>query len=78
MRTGFTHEMTTPHVLKQPLSLQGAREPDVPRCELPARNSDSPAGHDASLLIAAMEGLEAQRAAIEWLWDADLLRFCLI
>ena len=52
-------------------------EPDVPRCESPA-GSSGPAEHDATLLAAALEGLEAQRAAIEWLLDADLLRLCLV
>jgi hypothetical protein len=30
------------------------------------------------VLIAALEALEAQRAAIEWLLDANLLCLCLV
>lgn len=33
--------------------------------------------HDPTLLLAALEEIEARRAAIEWLRDANLLRLCL-
>lgn len=37
----------------------------------------SPA-HDPTLLFAALAEIEARRAAIEWLLEADLLRKCLV
>lgn len=70
--------LTTSYVVKQPPSLPAALEPDTSRCQLPARRSDPRAEHDATLLVAALEHLEAQRAAIEWLVEADLLRLCLV
>ena len=73
-----TSAPTTSYVVKQPPSLPAAIEPDISRRELPARRSDPGAEHDATLLVAALERLEAQRAAIEWLVDADLLRLCLV
>jgi hypothetical protein len=38
----------------------------------------SVAAHDPTLLLAALEEIEARRAAIEWLLEADLLRLILI
>ena len=76
------HTETTPapttYVFKQPPSLPAAMEPDMSRCKLPAKSSNLDAEHDATLLAAALEHLEAQRAAIEWLLDADLLCLCLV
>jgi hypothetical protein len=37
-----------------------------------------PADHDATLLVAALEEIASQRAAIEWLLQADLLCRCLV
>jgi hypothetical protein len=34
--------------------------------------------HPATLIVAALEQLETQRAAMQWLLDADLLRLCLV
>ena len=34
--------------------------------------------HDAALLVAALEAVEARRAALEWLLEADLLGLCLV
>jgi hypothetical protein len=45
---------------------------------LPARSGDPQAGHDATLIVAALEDREAQRAAMEWLLDANLLHLCLV
>ena len=73
-----TSAPTTSYVVKQPPPPPAAIEPDISRRELPARRSDPHAEHDATLLVAALEQLEAQRAAIEWLVDADLLRLCLV
>ena len=68
---------TRPHMLQLPRPSPGAREPDDSRSELSARSSD-PTVHDATLLVAALEDLEAKRVAIEWLLDADLLCVCLV
>jgi len=46
-----------------------------PTCVLPRADSDC--DHDSALLAAALEEIEARRAAIEWLLDADLLCRCL-
>jgi hypothetical protein len=78
MRTETTPERATPHVLQRPPSLPAPIEHDISRFELPARSSDPACEHDATLLIAALEDLEAQRAAIEWLVDAELLHVCLV
>jgi hypothetical protein len=60
------------------VSLDMALAPDISRCELPARSSDRLAQHDATLLVTALEDLQAQRVAIEWLVDADLLCLCVV
>lgn len=38
--------------------------------------ADPTAAHDPTLLVAALEEIEARRAAIEWLLDAELLCLC--
>jgi hypothetical protein len=42
------------------------------------RRSDHAAEHDANLLVAALEDIQARQAAIEWLIDANLLCRCLV
>lgn len=76
MRTQTTLGPTAPRVLQQPVSLPEEMESDV-SYELPARSFD-PAEHDPTLLVAALEQLEVQRAALEWLADHDLLCLCLV
>jgi len=44
----------------------------------PADTSDAAAGYDATLLLAALEDIASEQAAIEWLLEADLLRACLV
>jgi hypothetical protein len=78
MRIETTPERATPYVLQQPPSVPAPIEPDISRCELPTEISDPASEHDATLLIAALEDLEAKRAAIEWLVDAQLLHVCLV
>ena len=78
MRTELTCDPTTPYVLQHPPSLPQTREPGHSRCHLPASNSEPPAAHDATLLVAVLEDLEAQRVALEWLLEADLLGACLV
>jgi hypothetical protein len=34
--------------------------------------------HDATLLVAALDDLEARRVALEWLLENDLLCACLV
>lgn len=76
MRTQTTPGPTAPSVLQQPVSLPEEMEPDT-SYEFRARSLD-PAEHDPTLLVAALEQLEVQRAAIEWLAHSDLLRLCLV
>ena len=51
---------------------------DIASDTLIAARSDHAAEHDANLLVAALEDIEARRAAIEWLVDANLLCRCLV
>jgi hypothetical protein len=78
VRTETTPAPTMSYVVHHAPSQPAAIEPDISHGELPARSSDPHAEHDATLLVAALEHLEAQRAAIEWLLDADLLCLCLV
>jgi hypothetical protein len=52
--------------------------PESARRAQPAIGSDPATEHDATLLVAALEDIQARRAALEWLLDADLLRACLV
>lgn len=80
MRTE-TSGRTTTSVPKPPPSLPQARESDHFRY-LPPCDSDPPASsdtmHDAMLLVAALEDLEARRVALEWLLENNLLCACLV
>jgi hypothetical protein len=77
MRTQTTPPPTGPSGLAQPVPLPEEMEADISSYEFRARSLD-PAEHDPTLLVAALEQLEVQRAAIEWLAHADLLRLCLV
>lgn len=77
MRIGVTPDQSLPRVPPPPFPLPEAR-PEVTRRALPARRSDVPAEHDASLLVAALEEIQARAAALEWLLAEDLLGVCLI
>ena len=81
MRTETTCGRTTTSVLKPPPSLPQASESDHFRY-LPPCDSDPPAPpdamHDATLLVAALDDLEARRVALEWLLENDLLCACLV
>lgn len=76
MRTQTTPGPTAPSVLPQPVPVPEEMEADI-SYEFRAKSLD-PAEHDPTLLVAALEQLEVQRAAIEWLAHADLLRVCLV
>ena len=77
MRTEITRDPTRAYVLKHPPSPPQTTEPGNSRRHLPACTSEPPAAHDATLLVAALEDLEAQRVALEWLLETDLLCVCL-
>jgi hypothetical protein len=51
---------------------------DIASGTLMGTRSDHAAEHDPNLLVAALEDIEARRAAIEWLVDANLLCRCLV
>lgn len=77
MRTEISRDPTAPYILQPPSPVETI-EPDISGCELPARSSNRRSEHDATLLVAALEDLHAQRVAIEWLVNADLLCLCLV
>ena len=76
MQTQTAPGQAAPSALRQPPTRPDEMEPDL-SWRLAATSPD-PAEHDATLLIAALEQVAAQRAAIEWLAHADLLRLCLV
>jgi hypothetical protein len=51
---------------------------DIARGTKPKTESDPAFDHDVTLLVTELEAIEARRAAIEWLLEADLLRLCLV
>jgi len=77
MHIETVHNSTRPHMPQHPRRSPGATGPDRSRSELSTRSSDATV-HDATLLVAALEDLEAKRVAIEWLLEADLLCLCLV
>ena len=82
MHIGATHIGATRHPI--PRRLPASSLPPVkarPEIALRAQGAigSAPATeHDATLLVAALEEVEARRAALESLLDADLLRACLV
>ena len=78
MRTETTGRPATPQAFRQPQSLPEEDTPDIDPCEPAIGSLPLAALHDATLLLAALEELEAQRQAIERLRDADLLRLILL
>ena len=77
MWTATVSDSSAPRA-RSPVSLPETLEPEVsadvsvPMCVEPAPS------HDPTLLVAALEEIEARRAALEWLLNADLLRRCLV
>jgi len=51
---------------------------DNTRCELTATRSDCTAENDETVLVTALEEIEARRAVIEWLLEANLLCLCMV
>jgi hypothetical protein len=75
------HTETTPAPTAAPVLYPPP--PQAPRYrtyvrQLPAGGGDSRPEDPAALMLAALEQLEAQRAAMQWLLEADLLRLCLV
>lgn len=73
-----TPGLATPGARQQQPALSKTIESSISRCESSTSASGPRAEHDASLLMAALEHLEAQRAAIEGMVDADLLSLLLV
>ena len=78
LRIVTTPGPTAAHVLEQPPSLRDTTERYICDFESPARSGELQPEHPATLIVAALEQLEVQRAAMQWLLDADLLRLCLV
>jgi hypothetical protein len=78
LRTETTAGLTAARVFQQPPSRPDTVERRTCDCELPAGKDDLQPEHPATLIVAALEQLEAQRAAMQWLLEADLLRLCLV
>lgn len=77
MRPEITSRPTPSQVLHQLSARAETLEPDL--CgEFPLQHFAPAAEHDATLIVAALEDLEARRAAIAWLLDAELLPFLLV
>jgi hypothetical protein len=79
------YSATAPHLTESPV-FQPAPPSETTAVDIadyaspPALDSDTAdsatTAHDPTLLIAALEEIEARRAAIEWLLEADLLCAC--
>jgi hypothetical protein len=69
--------MPQPGSLPQALTRPQTRRSDVTQREAQALSPPLTAGYDLVLLVAALEEIEARRAALEWLVDANLLCACL-
>jgi len=78
MHTETTSGRATTPVVKQPPLLPQTRERDHFRRHMPPYGSEPSAAHDATLLVAALDDLEARRVALEWLLENDLLCACLV
>ena len=82
MYSGATHIGATRHPISRPVAPRSlplvTGGPESARRAQPAIGSDPATEHDETLLVAALEDIQARRAALEWLLDADLLRACLV
>ena len=75
--TVWTTSVSDSSAPRAPVSLE-TMEPD-PGSDVPVlMRADPASAHDSTLLLAALEEIEARRAAIEWLRDAELLCLCLV
>lgn len=72
MHLGVTPDPTLPCVHLPSLVLPEPG-PEIVRRALPPTRRYLVAEHDATLLVAALEEIEARRAALEWLLDRGLL-----
>jgi hypothetical protein len=73
-----TASHSTTSCAPQGVSLPETMASDITGCASPAVNSYATAGYDPILLVAALEEIDARRAAIEWLLDANVLCLCLV
>ena len=74
MWTASVSDSTAPRA-PSPASL-ATNEPDL-NSSVPVLGLADPApAHDPTLIVAALEEIEARRAAIEWLLNAELLCLC--
>lgn len=60
------------------LAISARAGSSVPGDAKTAMRTKCPADHDATLLVAALEEIASQRAAIAWLLEGDLLCRCLV
>jgi hypothetical protein len=60
------------------LAISARAENGVPGDANTAMRAECSADHDAALLVAALDDIASQRAAIAWLLEADLLCRCLV
>ena len=72
-------------LIQDPAARGGFQPPQLPRRTRSETNRSGELGsgsgptldHDPTLLLAALEEVQARRLAIEWLLEADLLRLCM-
>lgn len=76
MHTAITSSSTTAWS-PQRASPPQAVATDIARRPSTAMSADAPGGYDPILLVASLEEIEARRATLEWLLDANLLCLCL-
>ncbi len=77
MWTATVSDSSAPRA-RSPASLPQTLEPEVSADVSVPMHVDPVPAHDATVLVAALEEIEARRAAIAWLLEADLLRLCLV
>ena len=77
MWTGTVSDSGAPRA-PSPASLPDAMQGDVGADVPLAMHVAAAPAHDPALLVAALDEIEARRAAIEWLLNADLLCLCTV
>lgn len=64
--------------LAMPRATHASSVDETMGCAAPPAIYEPSAAHDPSRLVAALDEIEARRAAIQWLLEADLLCLCLV
>ena len=77
MRTERVSESIPPSVLGSSATAE-TELTGTTDCAVRPIGSDPTADENITLLVAALEEIESRRAALEWLLESDLLRFCLV